>query len=181
MERKATVSDMVQAIEKHGRPCTKRDIADECGVSRQTIQNHQHELEEDERVAYGPVGTATAYWLAEWTEDDETEDSEAPEAPAAETDETGDAEPERRSWFAALGARKTVLTGVAVCVFGYLHLLPASLAASRGFGTVALGLLLLTTVFAFLGVALVAAAVVSNLTLLSSSSPDVVREVAADE
>lgn len=63
MPRKVTVDDMVAAVREAGRPCTKQDIADRTGVTRQTIANYSHELEDDPRVECGMVGQATAYWM----------------------------------------------------------------------------------------------------------------------
>lgn len=59
---------MVDGIRDIGRPCTKADIAEEIGVTRQSIANHADELEEDARVEHGKVGTARAYWLHEWAD-----------------------------------------------------------------------------------------------------------------
>jgi hypothetical protein len=70
MPRKVTVDDMVGAVEELGRPCTKQDIADRTGVSRQTIANHADELESDDRIRSGKVGTAKAYWLPPEPQDD---------------------------------------------------------------------------------------------------------------
>lgn len=65
MPQKVTVDDMVQAVRQADKPVTARDIAEACGVTRQTISNYRDDLEEDGRIEHGKVGSATAYWLAE--------------------------------------------------------------------------------------------------------------------
>lgn len=64
MARKATVDKMIKAIRESDKPAlTKQDIADGVGVSWQTINNHEQELEDDPRVQSGKVGKAKVYWL----------------------------------------------------------------------------------------------------------------------
>lgn len=63
MAKKVTVDDMVEAIRRADRPVTARDIASACEVTRQTISNYRDELEADNRIEHGQVGTATAYWF----------------------------------------------------------------------------------------------------------------------
>jgi len=159
MAKKVTVDDMVEAIRRADRPVTARDIASACEVTRQTISNYRDELEADNRIEHGQVGTATAYWFVggetggvspgEYGTADRDSDGTANTTPQPDTQHFStllEQLASRRAWgvFVGLVALSVVLAVSATLVTGSL-LAPVLAHVAQITGVVGLGLGILGT------------------------------------
>lgn len=67
---RVTIDDMVRALRESDKPLTASGIGEATGISMQAVAKRRDELESDGRVAYGKVGGATAYWIADHARED---------------------------------------------------------------------------------------------------------------
>jgi len=64
MRQKATPDEMVSVVRDAEKPLTTVDIADRVGVTRQTINNYQDDLESHPEVTTANVAGSTTFWHA---------------------------------------------------------------------------------------------------------------------
>lgn len=177
--RQVTVDGVVDLLRTGDKPVyTMSDIAEEFDVAKETVRRRMPDVTEEQGVREETIGRTNVYWYEGGEDTDSAVSGEPPgrlDTDRVSSTEEWDADKQEedaddtdRSVLHQLATWRVFLVGVGTVILGYANLVVAHVAATAAADTVALGLLALTLLFVFGGLAVM---IISLIALIVTMPP----------